>query len=175
MSKQTECWEKLDRLKESLIKEFGPALAERIFTVLKTHLYNDRIIFSVSHLDCLDKHHKIFEAKARGYSYEEIANQSGYTWRHVRRLLNPPKRAVPKRQPGPLVCNGVATIIKGRSKGLKQYVKCVCGYTNIFHKSGWKANKHQKCRECESYITYGTYKVHNYAPPVDMKEKNQIV
>lgn len=87
MKNKTECWEKLERLYEKFIEEFGEAAAERIFKVLMRELGNDRITISFAYYSRKLRNRQI-RKNFYGGNYEELAIRYDLTEKQIRIIVH---------------------------------------------------------------------------------------
>lgn len=87
MKNKNECWEKIDRLYEGFIAEFGEASAKKIFNVIMKELGNDRITISFAYYSRKLRNRQI-RKNFYGGNYEELAIRYELTEKQIRKIVH---------------------------------------------------------------------------------------
>jgi len=87
LKNKTECWEKIDRLYERFIVEFGETSAKKIFDVIMKELGNDRITISFAYYSRKLRNRQI-RKNFYGGNYEELAIRYELTEKQIRKIVH---------------------------------------------------------------------------------------
>lgn len=87
MKNKTECWEKLEKLFNRFVDEYGEYRAKRIFKTIMRELGADRITISFSYYDRKFRDQQIRDSFYGG-NYEELAIRFKLTKKQVRRIVH---------------------------------------------------------------------------------------
>lgn len=87
MKSKTECWEKLERLYERFVAEFGEASADKIFKVIMKELGNDRITISFAYYSRKLRNRQI-RKNFYGGNYKELAIRYDCSEMQIRRIVH---------------------------------------------------------------------------------------
>lgn len=87
MQAKTECWEKLEKLYNRFIAEFGEEPAEKIFEILMSELGTDRITISLAYYQRKIRDQRI-RAQFKGDNYEELGIVHDLSEQQIRRIVH---------------------------------------------------------------------------------------